>query len=678
MSKITHPLRNPLLVLLILAAAWSPPHCVADDATEAAAVEARLASVVGYLASDDLEGRGVGTAGIDRAAEYIAQTFAEARLKTDLFDGGPFQKFVITTQAKLGENNKLAIVAPAKDGQEPERTDLKPTDDFTPLAMSGSGKLDLPLVFAGYGITAKDLGYDDYDGIDVQGKAVIIIRHEPQQANPHSPFDGTEDSQHAPLRRKVANAFEHGAAAVIFCTDEHEIRTKVAETRKKWQESLDRLAEEHARFKQVENPSHDQIEAQRKRIGDLIRQIDEWADRLRSSYDPVLPFGQAGEGEPRDFPVVHIRRELVDSIIRAAMGKDLAAIESEIDSGPAPRSSPLEGWRVTGEVHVERQRTEVKNVVAVLPGDGPLASEAIVIGAHYDHLGWGGPGSGSLVPKEKAIHNGADDNASGVAVLLESARTLAAQETHPRRTVVFVAFTAEESGLLGSSHYVGQPVVPIENTVAMLNLDMVGRLRDEKLIVGGSGTASGFENLLDQLSERHALAQTKNPSGFGPSDHAAFYGRKVPVLHFFTGTHDQYHRPSDDPDTLNVPGMRRIAALVADAAMQLATAPERPEYVAVARPAARTGGDRPYFGSIPDFAQQGPGYAISGVAEDSPAQRAGLQPGDVIVQLADSRIGNLEDFDSALRKQRGGDRIHVVVKRGGVEETLEVTLDPPR
>jgi hypothetical protein len=452
----------------------------------------------------------------------------------------------------------------------------------------------------------------------------------------------------------------------------------VAENRKKWQEALDRLADEHARFKSVAHPSLAEMDEQRRKIDELLRQVDDMARRLRDACDPVLAFGHAGDGEPRDFPVVHCRREALDGAIRAALGKDLAKLEAEIDQGPAPRSAPLEGWKISGQVSVLREKAEVKNVVGVLAGDGPLAEEAVVIGAHYDHLGWGGPGSGSLSPQEKAIHNGADDNASGVAALLETARALAAHEATPRRTLVFVAFTAEESGLLGSGHYLGQPVVPLEKTVAMLNMDMIGRLRDEKLIVGGSGTAADFEPLLDRLAERHGLKITKDPGGFGPSDHASFYAKKIPVLHFFTGSHDLYHRPGDDPGTLNVSGMRRIGALVADAAAEIALAPERPAYVSVARPARRSGGDRPYFGSIPDFAHQGPGYAISGVAEGSPAHRAGLMPGDVITGLADSRIGNLDDFDSALRKHRGGDRIRVVVGRGGAEQTLEVVLDPPR
>jgi membrane-associated protease RseP (regulator of RpoE activity) len=213
----------------------------------------------------------------------------------------------------------------------------------------------------------------------------------------------------------------------------------------------------------------------------------------------------------------------------------------------------------------------------------------------------------------------------------------------------------------------------------MLNLDMVGRLQDEKLIVHGTGTASEFDALVDRLGKEYGFQITKKPGGFGPSDHSSFYAANVPVLFFFTGSHKDYHRPTDDYDKLNIAGMRRVAAMVVDAAVALAEAPARPQYVEVKGASdLGGGGDRPYFGSIPDFAQDEPGYALTGVTKGGPAERAGIKAGDIIVQFGDSKIGNLEDFDSALRKFKAGDKVPVVVKRGGEQVKLEVTLDPPR
>jgi hypothetical protein len=543
--------------------------------------------------------------------------------------------------------------------------------------MSGSNEFDLPLVFAGYGITAKDKGYDDYDGLDVHGKAVILLRHEPQRDNPHSPFDGVKTSDYATFRHKVSNAFEHGAGAVIFTTDEFDIRSNVAVTRKQWQEAVDRLVKEYAEFKGAEKPSPEEIERQRVRIDELTRQISLWSEKLRAEYDPMLPFNAAeSDRRGRSFPVLYCQRSFLDPLVTAALGVDLATLEHRIDDGLKPQSRAMEGWSVRGRADVRRTEATVKNVLAILPGEGPLAEEYVVLGAHYDHLGMGGPGS--LEPNSHAVHNGADDNASGVAVLLEVARELAARPKKPRRSVVFIAFTGEEEGLLGSAYYVQNPVFPLEKTVAMVNMDMVGRLRDDKLIVLGAATSGRFEGLLEGLNARHHFQLTRTSDGLGPSDQASFYARKIPVMHFFTGTHADYHRPTDDFDKLNIAGMRRVAAMVADTVETLAQEQARPEYVAVAPPPARGKGTRPYFGSMPDFGGNGEGYHLGGVTPGGPAQRAGLAGGDSIVQFGDSKIGNLEDFDNALRKYHGGDRVRVTVLRDGREQTFEVTLDPPR
>ncbi len=653
-------------------------------AEEASAVEDRLSKAVGYLASDELEGRGVGTKGIDLAADYIAAQFREIGLKTDWYDGAPFQKFKMTTGAKLTEPNVLALVGPVGSDQEPQRIELKVGEQFNPLSIGGSGKLDLPLVFVGYGITGKDEKYDDYAGIDVKDKAVVILRHEPQQNNPHSVFEGTKNSRHAPFMRKVSNAYEHGAAAVIFCNDDFDVQKNLANLRKRLETALDDIAAEHAKFKDKTASDSKPTAAERKeyqdRVEKLAKDVTKLAGQIRDAEDPVLAFDAAGsEGSGgRDFPVLFCQRGALDKVVQAATGKSLADLEKQIDQGPTPSSHELTGWRAVGQASVERQEVEVKNVIGVLEGEGPLANETVVLGAHYDHLGYGG--AGSTAPGVHEIHNGADDNGSGTTVLIEVARELAARGKKPSRRIVFIAFTGEERGLIGSSHYVHNPLFPLESTVAMLNMDMVGRLVDDKLIVHGTGTATEFDALADRIGKEYGFQITKKSSGFGPSDHSSFYAAKIPVLFVFTGSHKDYHRPSDDVEKLNVPGMRRIGAMVAQIASELAGTPDRPHYQEVkgGEPALGGGGDRPYFGSIPDFSQDDPGYAVSGVTKGGPAERAGLKAGDIIIRLGESKIGNLEDFDSALRKYKAGDKVKVVVKRGKEELTLEVTLDPPR
>jgi hypothetical protein len=673
------------LLGLLLAAApaaektATPAAAEAKNPAAAADSESRLQAAVKYLASDELEGRGVGTHGIDLAADYIAQQFAALKLNTRLFDGTPFQKFKITADVQLGSPNQVSLVGPGDKAGTTKTISWKLGEDCNPLAIGGSGKFDLPLVFVGYGITDKDDHYDDYAGIDVQGKAVIVMRHEPEQGNPHSAFNGTKPSQHAPYSRKLSNAYEHGAAAVVFCTDEYEIEQNVARRNKLWQQAIDELEQAAAKFKKVEHPSLEQIGRQRKLIDELASVVREQGDKLAAEFDPLLGFKGAGfGGEPGRIPVIFCRREALAGMIHAALGRDLGTLESEIDKGLKPHSADLKEWRLTGQITVNRREAEVKNVVAVLEGEGPHADETIVVGAHYDHLGFGG--EGSFLPDKREIHNGADDNASGTADLIEVARRLATLGHKLPRRVVFIAFTGEERGLLGSAYYCRHPLFPLDKTVAMLNMDMVGRLSDAKLTVQGVDTAKQFGEVLDKANADYDFKITRQSGGFGPSDHSSFYGHKIPVMHFFTGIHKDYHRPSDDFDKINVPGMRQVAGLVTDVALALAEADSRPTYQETKRPAMAGGGggDRPYFGSIPDFAPTEPGYGISGVTSGSPADKGGLKAGDIIIKLGESRIGNLEDFDSALRKHKGGDKVPVIVRRAGKELTLTVTLDLPR
>jgi hypothetical protein len=315
-----------------------------------------------------------------------------------------------------------------------------------------------------------------------------------------------------------------------------------------------------------------------------------------------------------------------------------------------------------------------RNVVALLEGTDPaLRDEIIVVGAHYDHLGRGE--IGSLAPDQPgAIHNGADDNASGVAALLRAATLLA--EDPPARSVLFLAFTGEESGLLGSAHFVRDPTIPLGGVRAMLNLDMVGRLGDGPLIVYGVETAAEWRALLESESARTGVPMALRPEGYGPSDHTSFYTSDIPVLHFFTNTHADYHRPSDEWDRIDAAGLERVAALVGGIAADLAgSGPRLSLQRGVGQPQARGGaGSGAYLGTVPDFTPVERGVLLGGVTAGSPGDRAGMKKGDVLIRLGVHEVANLEAFTAALRAHRAGDEIDVVVLRGGRELTLRAVL----
>jgi Zn-dependent M28 family amino/carboxypeptidase len=333
-----------------------------------------------------------------------------------------------------------------------------------------------------------------------------------------------------------------------------------------------------------------------------------------------------------------------------------------IDStAPAAAHSPIGG-------------AAVKNVVGVLPGRGPLAGQVVVLGAHYDHLGRGGAALGSLDPDSvDVIHNGADDNASGTAALLEAARLLRGRLQGDRRTIVFVAFTAEESGLIGSGWYVQHPLHSPDSTVAMINFDMVGRLRDDRLLALGAETAPEFAALLDSVNARHGLDLKASGDGWGRSDHASFYAARIPVLHFFTDLHDQYHRVSDDPDLINAPGIAKVAAYAADLTIALATRPDRPTYMSIPRPVIASG-NRASLGTIPDMGSSPGGVRLSGVREGTPAAAAGIEAGDIIIRIGEHVITDLNDMQNALTSHKPGDVVTVVVRRGDAERSFTVTL----
>lgn len=330
---------------------------------------------------------------------------------------------------------------------------------------------------------------------------------------------------------------------------------------------------------------------------------------------------------------------------------------------------------VTVATEIVRKEVPAYNVVGVLEGsDRLLKNETIVIGAHYDHLGRGG--AGSLAPRSGEIHHGADDNASGTAGVLELARLFTSQRPRPKRTIVFVTFGGEEEGLLGSNYYVNHPVTPVNSIVAMINMDMIGRMKDRKLVIGGVGTAKEWRDIIAQgtTDPGRKFELTLNEDGFGPSDHSSFYGKQIPVLFFWTGTHNDYHKPSDTFDKINYQDEARILNLVSYIVKNLDAADKRVTYTtAKTDPAPRTGGFRVYLGTIPNYADSNDGLLLDGVRDDSPAAKAGLKAGDRIVKIGTRDVKNVYDYTYALGEMKAGEEYAVEIMRGSDRLTLKIT-----
>ncbi|MDX1493163.1 MAG: M28 family peptidase [Longimicrobiales bacterium] len=417
--------------------------------------------------------------------------------------------------------------------------------------------------------------------------------------------------------------------------------------------------------------------------------------------DPDAPHGISLRGDPHFKATVAAGRDAAGAILLAPAGMPLPTLDDEVRgmldipvvvaSGALAdevRSAAEGGADVRLDTDVRVTRVDARNVAALLLGADPeLAGEYVIVGAHYDHLGYGG--EGSLAPDARAIHNGADDNASGTAGILEVARLLS-QGERPGRSVLFLAFTGEERGLWGSTYFVGNPTVDMVDVVAMLNLDMVGRVVDDNVTVFGFATAEEWDAVVDEANADLArpLNVAKAPDGFGPSDHAAFHGEGLPVLHFFSNTHADYHRPSDDWPLINVDGIQRISELTAGVTRRLASADvtltatpqERPSAPAAASSStsSSSGGYGPYLGTIPDMTPRDYGLRLTGVREGSPAEEGGLRAGDVVVEFAGREITDIYAYTYALRDHAPGDRVEIVVERDGERVTLNVTLGERR
>jgi len=385
--------------------------------------------------------------------------------------------------------------------------------------------------------------------------------------------------------------------------------------------------------------------------------------------------------------VAYLASDALGGRLVGTPGADSAAEYIARRFAKAGLQRPQAGWFQEFTVSPESQQAQKagiggatgRNVIGLLPGrDKKRRDEVIVVGAHYDHLGGGL--FGALDPDSAGKpHNGADDNASGVATMLEVAQRLA--QSRPDRTVVFVAFTGEELGLLGSAWYVRNPVAPMARTTAMINFDMVGRLTNDRLIIYGTETAKEFPALLDSLNRTAGFDLKGRGDGYGPSDQSSFYAVKLPVLHLFTDLHEDYHRATDDAERLNVPGMLRIAEFATALVRNLGdrrtplTFVDQPPPQQVAAPGqTRSAGYGAYLGSVPDMAGDVTGVKLSGVRGGSPAEKAGMQRDDIITKIGDADVADLQGMTDALRLHKPGDVVDIVVLRGGQPVTLKVTL----
>jgi hypothetical protein len=685
-----------LLALLLLA----PPALAQSAAGPAAPDAERLRAHVTYLASEKLEGRRTGTRGAEEAARYIADEFKRLGLRPGggegrvVFRSGPnaaagdfrsyFRPFPYVAGVELGGGNALAVTGRA-EGHDEETLLLRVGGDWMPLGFGSNAKAEGALALVGYGITAPEQNFDEYKGADVRGKVALAFAGTPDGDNPHGRFARAGEP-----RFKAAAARAAGAAALLIVAGEEDF-------------SKERLA--------------------------------------ALAYDNAG--GDAG------LPVAVISRQAAARLVGVEGPAGLASLEKEArEPGLSGRSGQeagggrvavtrggsAKGAAVSLTTDVVRKSAPASNVVGVLEGSDPkLKGEVILLGAHYDHLGRGG--AGSLAAREGEIHHGADDNASGTAGLLELARLFASGREKMRRTVVFVAFGGEEEGLIGSSHYVRDPALPVEQTVAMLNMDMIGRLRGGALNVGGVGTAAELRAIVEEANrgykvtlyptaaggvkaeekskdlnlevrqegrpDREAKVRVPDPDpivvtgadgrtaltarpaerfalrlsedGFGPSDHSSFYARRVPVLFFFTGSHEDYHKPTDTADRVNYEGEAEILRFVQDIVLRLQEMDARPTYALAKSEAGTRTTFRVSLGTVPSYGESADGLKLDAVREGSPAAAAGLRAGDKIVKLAGRDIRNVYDYTQALSEMQAGREYEVEVLRDGQRLPMKVT-----
>lgn len=598
-------MKKTLFLVLIISAFAFTRTVYSQEAITSSEVQAHI----DFLASDKMKGRFTGSEELYKASEYIAKEFSSYGL-SPFFSEGYFQEFPFVADVEMTPDNSLQINLSGK-GES-----LKPKSDFITLPFSGaSGLSSARLTFAGYGIDAPELKYNDYEGAEIKGRVLIVFTENPDSGNIHSRFE-----RHTSLRNKTSVAMDKGAAGVIFISGYLEDEDKLPALR----------------------------------------------------YD-----GAAGV---KDFPVLFLKRSIAEKLF-SSEGYELRNIWTEINNKKRPKSLSLQNSSVTLNTRIQIINKNSRNVAGILTGGDPvLKNEYIIIGAHFDHLGMGEKGS-LYSGKTPQIHNGADDNASGVAGVLELAEYFSHLKQRPKRSLVFAAFSGEELGLLGSGYFTEHlPGVKINDIAVMINLDMIGRMDDKNtLVINGTGTSDIWPDLVKSKNNDYNFNLSLVSEGAGASDQSSFYLKGVPVLFFFTGIHPDYHRPTDDAEKINAPKEEKLLRYISDITQDIADRPARPQYVRIQSPAgeARTMRFNVYVGTIPDYAsQQSEGFRISGVSEGSPAEKAGLKGGDIIVEFGGKKVNSIYDYMYAMSEFSAGDEVDIVVIRNGSRETHKVKLAP--
>ena len=494
--------------------------------------------------------------------------------------------------------------------------------DFRPLAFTGNGSVSGEVVFAGYGLRVpgkEGKEYNSYAGLDVRDKIVLVLRYVPEDVSPERRADL---NRYAGLRYKALTAREQGAKALLVVTGPN-------------------------------SPG----------AGELVS-IASDAGMMDSAI-----------------PAASISLDTAEALF-GSTGGNLKIIQSRLDSEDPHAKSDFVFPGVTAKLTtaVERIHKTDRNVLGILPPSDSVAEappQYLLVGAHYDHLGYGEVGAMKREGEETAIHYGADDNASGAAVVLAVAQTLAGQRKNnspPARGIIFAFWSGEEIGLIGSSFYAQYPTVPLRQLAAYFNFDMVGRLRDNKLTLQGIGSSSIWKRALEKRNVVAGFHLTLQDDPYLPTDSTAFYLKELPFINFFTGSHEDYHRPTDRADTLNYEGLERITRFASALISDLAATANRPDFMKV-EPSGPSGGRdnlRVYIGSIPDYTTEIPGVKLAGVRGNSPADKAGLKAGDVIVEFAGQKITNIYDYTYALDAAKIGQPVEVVVQREGHPQTLRV------
>lgn len=582
----------PLIVILLLSSCSQSRYVTVKE----------LKSHVQYLSSDSLKGRLTGSTGDSLAADYIRKELTSYGLTPLSGDG--LQRFEVTKRVIAGKNNSLTI----------NGTNYIAEKDFMPLSFSSNGNLESEVVFAGYGfnINADSLNWNDYDGIDVKGKWVMILRADPEAENTRSPY-----IQYSGDRDKALLAKDMGAAGVLLVSGP--------------------VADSQDAFEQMNS-----------------------------------------EGFSVGIPVLRLKREVADNIL-AKSKTTIESLEKNLNINKKPSGFPTKE-PVNANAEIVRETANTRNVVMVLPGeDQQLKNEFVIIGAHFDHLGMGGPGSSSRAPDTTGVHHGADDNASGVSLMLELAEKFALTKGSHKRSLICIAFSGEEEGLLGSKNFTDNPGIDLSKVNAMVNLDMVGRLNDTSMLqISGVGTAEGLKELVYAKSDTSLVKLKLSQEGYGPSDHSSFYFKNIPVLFYFTGAHLDYHTPDDTWDKLNFPGMVTISDDVFSIGEELANSPVRLQFREAGpkvEPVRYRRGKGVSLGIMPDFA----GVIQNGLRADAvtpgkPAALGGMKKGDIITAINGKTVNNIQDYMSRMSQLKHGQTISVEILRNGKKEVLLIQL----